>query len=156
MPLARYGSERVRRAPAWVARVALVVCHCTFMCRGAEVFARGLWRFLESALGQAAHLGGEPVALLRGALFPMIFAEWGLPHTLQAYPSRSKACRFSLLQDAQRPQGEDLFKPAGTANCCPIPLPSKPYSFVFSLESFSRMNASISGALARIRSHCSL
>ena len=105
---------------------------------------------------QADHLGGEPVALLRDALFPMIFAEWGLPHTLQAYPSRSKACRFSLLQDAQRPQGEDLFKPAGTANCCPIPLSSKPYSFVFSLESFSRMNASISGALARIRSHCSL
>ncbi len=36
------------------------------------------------------------------------------------------------------------------------PLSSKPYSFVFSLESFSRMNASISGALARMRSHCSL
>ena len=89
-------------------------------------------------------------------VFPMMFAEWGLPHTLQAYPSRSKACRFSLLQDAQWPQGEDLFKPARTANCGPIPLPSKPYSFVFSLESFSRMNASISGALARIRSHCSL
>ncbi len=34
-------------------------------------------------------------------------------------------------------------------------LSSKPYSFVFSLESFSRMNASISGALARMRSHCS-
>ena len=33
---------------------------------------------------------------------------------------------------------------------------SKPYSFVFSLESFSRMNASISDALARMRSHCSL
>ena len=36
------------------------------------------------------------------------------------------------------------------------PLSSKPYSFAFSLESFSRMNASISGALARMRSHCSL
>jgi hypothetical protein len=33
---------------------------------------------------------------------------------------------------------------------------SKPYSFAFNLESFSRMNASISGALARMRSHCSL
>ena len=38
----------------------------------------------------------------------------------------------------------------------PGPHSSKPYSFVFSLESFSRMNASISGALARMRSHCSL
>jgi hypothetical protein len=36
------------------------------------------------------------------------------------------------------------------------PLSSKRYSFVFSLESFSRMNASISGALDRMRSHCSL
>ena len=36
------------------------------------------------------------------------------------------------------------------------PLSSMPYSFVFSLESFSRMNASISGALDRMRSHCSL
>jgi len=36
------------------------------------------------------------------------------------------------------------------------PLSSKHYSFVFSLESFSRINALISGALARMRSHCSL
>jgi len=46
--------------------------------------------------------------------------------------------------------------PVGTAYCRPGPHSSKPYSFVFSLKSFSRMNASISGALARMRSHCSL
>ena len=55
-----------------------------------------------------------------------------------------------LLLKKRRPRQNGFWVYAKT------PYRSGSYSLVLSLLSFSRMNASISGALARMRSHCSL
>jgi hypothetical protein len=62
---------------------------------------------------------------------------------------------FQRVVGRTRPRGRIFSFPQGQ-QIASKSLSSKHYSFVFSLESFSRMNASISGALARMRSHCSL
>jgi hypothetical protein len=90
----------------------------------------------------------------RQRLFQGVWVAFGAPHRVQSLAQQFSICDVGRFRQSDKLSGVRASGQAETA-LARIPQPAD-YSLVFKCGSFSRMNASISGAAASRRSHCSL